>query len=225
MADREDERSIAKAFEYLALLPPPWRLVDQTIIEKPIRGLGECCWTFRAKMGKGVLGGFALASRVATSDRIFDDKDVVYLEWNRADEPVALLVDALPSFLESFRPYSLVLKRGMDSPHFEWTNYAISNYPDSGLYYDFIRNVCVIGIANYWNADLCQSSFGKTPQEVVEALKGVALDLRIIRDGVYVVFANNFGAEDDILELNRKVRPLLGGYGLFRPPPWYQPEV
>lgn len=207
------QQEIDRIFEDLDLLPPPWRLIDRSIIHQKMEGrIVRDYWTFRGRMGKGVLGFFTNTL----------DADVLCLEWNNGKLPVPDLIASLPEFVTAFSPRDLILRRGMDWPEIDWNKYSRDTFGWTGPYYG--NDATILGIANYWSADLCQTAFGKTPQEVVSALQGVALDLRIIHDGVYAVFAENFGAEDDVLELNRRVRPLLGGYGLCYPPPWYRPE-
>lgn len=217
------DQRIAQYISALCGLPPPWGLADRNHIGTPFHGDTYKVWNLRGKLGTGISGRLYCENPGVENPAGIGD--FILLTWKRAQYPINDLISAMVPFIEMYSP-ELVTCGFYHSYEdvSDWKEFAVeSGNPE---YIAALRRceLSFLAMVNYWSTELCASQFDKTPDEIVRILAGHVQKVERIGDGVLVVFSDEFRSLEDQIEWNRRIRPLLGGYGMFSPPPWYQPS-
>ncbi len=67
-----------------------------------------------------------------------------------------------------------------------------------------------INAVNYFDRELCRRSFGLTPEVMVERLSGKVEDVRMLGDGVLLVYTYKFLESEELKKVDGEVRKMLG---------------
>lgn len=73
---------------------------------------------------------------------------------------------------------------------------------------------------HFWSEKFAQRAFGKSTAQLEEILKPVARAVFLDeKENLQVCFLPMDATNDEIISMNERVRPLVGGYGMFAPFP------
>ncbi len=67
-----------------------------------------------------------------------------------------------------------------------------------------------INAVNYFDRELCRRSFGLMPEVMVERLSGKVEDVRMLGDGVLLVYTYKFLESEELKKVDGEVRKMLG---------------
>lgn len=152
--------------------------------------------------------------------------DSISLGFTTSDKGLdyrAILHEHFPRVIEAYRGYRAWAVFGSHGIKYtdcfwsKWNGRATTNptygrlLQDRRIDIDGRNNVYTLEPAVFWDAELCRRALGYGPEEVMYRLKGRALVVRPLLDGVYIVFDDDpaLGYED-FVEMNRQFKPLLG---------------
>lgn len=108
----------------------------------------------------------------------------------------------------------------------DWQKYVIDYHANvrevRGFWFHPDSKYHQIGIApvHVWSDLFCRRAFGKSSLEIAERVRPVAKAVHLDEAGnVQVAFLDMDAEIPQILAMNERVRPLIGGYGMFAPFP------
>ncbi len=108
----------------------------------------------------------------------------------------------------------------------EWEDRVVEHYASMregrshGFHPDSKYHQIGIAPAHVWSELFCRRAFGKSSREIAECVRPVAKVVHLDEAGnIQIAFLNMDADVPQILAMNERVRPLIGGYGMFAPFP------
>jgi len=156
---------------------------------------GFVCYQFRSK-------------EYIRDDGQYDDFISIDFSPKRANyDLVARTV--FPTYVRAFQCYVAMIENKQMSNNDSW-KYEEANRTYSARNFNTRWTVIRINAINYFDRKLCWRAFWKSPERIVEKLKGHVEDVRILGDGVLLVYTYDFLQEDELAKVDRRVRTMLG---------------
>ena len=196
------ERKHSQFFEAIRELREPWGLGDRVIPEVPSFGRNVNASVNLTKfLGPGVFRAtlsYPYRARL-TDTPSCDDVLTVILDPNRV-EFLYLANDVVPAYIRALDAY---LVECFDDREIDERAVERPCNPR--------RDVCQVGLLNFWDDTLCRRAFGRKAQEVAERLQSADVDVRLLERGVYVLGGTDPSkGHDDTSRLSQEIRRLLG---------------
>ena len=82
--------------------------------------------------------------------------------------------------------------------------------------YDLSHGVFLFQLLHFFSNQFCERSFGVRSEELYDRLNGKIPECKMMGGGVFVRFFNELPTHEQLLEINRIFRPLIGGVGLYQ---------
>lgn len=158
-------------------------------------------------------------------DRASSD-DSISLGFTTADKALdyrTILHEDFPKVIEAYRGYRAWAVFGSHGIKYtdcfwnKWNGRATTNptygrlRQDHRIDIDGRNNIYTLEPAVFWDAQLCHRALGYGPEEVMHRLKGRALLVRPLLDGVYIVFDDDPALSyEAFVEMNRQFKQMLG---------------
>lgn len=158
------------------------------------------------------------------ADKAIND-DRISLDFNTSNKALdyrTLLHEDFPKVIEAYRGYRAWAMFGTHGQQYtdcfwnKWKGRATTNAAyrrlrqDPRIDIDGRNNIFTLEPAVFWDAQLCHQALGYGPDEVIFRLKGRALLVRPVLDGVYIVFDDDPALSyDAYVEMNQQFKRLL----------------
>ncbi len=199
----------SRFLEKLSSLGSPWDLAG--IPEAPDSGSELTVSVSLDKvLPSGVKGrvSYALRSeKYLEDDAQFDDMLFVEFSSNKVDY-LDLLKRVFPTYVEAFGAYRAALH--------VWS-ITRGDWPEVVAACDATQKdingrdgVFRINAANFFDGELCLRAFGKSPQQVVDCLKGHVEEVSEFAGGVLVVVSYTPLSSNEIISAGERLKALLG---------------
>ena len=137
-------------------------------------------------------------------------QDSVRYEFDRSkvsEEQLKLLIyEVLPAYSRAFDAYSLHLAPLQPYLDYVWEVGRRESYGPTTIRG---RVVPCIAPVNYWSSQCCEDAFGRTTQEIADLLTQENVSISHTSDGIYVIFSDQFAADEHALDYELEFRPLF----------------
>jgi hypothetical protein len=156
---------------------------------------------FSRHLGKGIRSDAYFQYRRPFEDKAYDD-DSISIEFNPKKVDYKTFVKKIcPILIDAFDAYQLTI-RDEEFVFEDW---------DAGrkLQIDDREGVYRLGPVAYYDGLLCKRAFQKTPAEIKERLEGVAEEVRLLRDGIYIIGSSEPLGFDEAKALTEKMKSCI----------------
>jgi hypothetical protein len=163
----------------------------------------------RNAFGKGIKAHltYQLRSEKYLMDNAQYD-DVFFAEFDSGKvDFMSVALDFIPYFVRSFDAYRAAI-RDVDIALEDW-QYILNKIRETGKDVDGRDGVYRFHAVNYWDRELCQRAFQKTPEEIVRRLSGLVIKAEVMNGGAYIICCDSFPSHAMSTEINDKIRMAL----------------
>jgi hypothetical protein len=147
----------------------------------------------------------------------FDDNlQISFKSLNKAVDYRAVLHRHFAEVIEAFKAYRAEATFGLYHLHYcgglKNTNPVYNRLlADKTIDVDGRNNIYTLEPAQYWDAELCRRALGYRPEDVVRRLRGHALKVEPLMDGVYLVLNDDPQLSyEEFVAMNERYKAMLG---------------
>lgn len=208
--------SVEKCFEHfvsvIRQIQEPWGLARGRELSLPALGTElSATAQLRGKLGAGVKGRVTFGHRTQANLRdvsSHDDSLVIEFDARKVDWK-QLAESVFPAYIHAMDAYIGHIYRG-DQVLQEWRMLKeIATRVDKDL--DGRDGFFRFGPMSFMDRELCRRSCkGMTPEQVLSKLTGTVPQVRLCNDGVFIVAAEQFPEQSEIIATDRLIRRCLG---------------
>jgi hypothetical protein len=201
----------SKLIDSLVALGPLWGVSPGAVVATPTVRPGALL----AQVDLRQVLPFAKKPYVVYSERnasylgdkaMYDDYLIAEFDPDKLDF-ARLALEAFPAYVGAFQCYRAAIYNQAQAIE-DWSQ-IVEQSQSTGKDVDGRDGVYRIHPVNFFDRELCQRAFGRTPEQIKDALTGHVECVELLYDGVYIVVSSRVLPETELLKIDSGLRRLL----------------